>query len=73
MLSCEYFETFKNAFFEEERLHLDNIIMETRNIVKYRKTLGITKPCTQLHPAPSTSTQLHPAQSTSTQLISAST
>ena len=33
----------------------------------------ITKPCTQLHPAPSTSTQLHPAPSTSTQLISTST
>ena len=44
---------------------------------------GIIKPCTQLHPAPSTfpqlhpapstSTQLHPAPSTSTQLISTST
>ena len=36
-------------------------------------TKGITKPCTQLHPAPSNSTQLHPAPSTSTQLISTST
>ena len=35
--------------------------------------LGITKPCTHLHQAPSTSTQLHPAPSTSTQLISTST
>ena len=33
---------------------------------------GITKPSTQLHPAPSTSTQLHPAPCTSTQLISTS-
>ena len=33
---------------------------------------GITKPCTHLHPAPSTSTQLHPAPSISTQLISTS-
>ena len=30
--------------------------------------LGITKPCTQLHAAPSTSTQLQPAPSTTTQL-----
>ena len=34
--------------------------------------MGITEPCTHLHPAPSTSTQLYPAPSTSTQLISAS-
>ena len=37
---------------------------------------GIIKPCTHLHPAPSTptsSTRLHPAPSTSTQLISDST
>ena len=34
--------------------------------------MGITKPCTQLHPTPSTSTQPHPAPSTSTQLISTS-
>ena len=34
---------------------------------------SITKPCTHLYPAPSTSTQLHPAPSTSTQLISTST
>ena len=33
----------------------------------------ITKPCTQLHQAPSTSTQLHPVPSASTQLIWAST
>ena len=33
---------------------------------------GITKPCTHLHPAPSTSIQLHPASFTSTQLISTS-
>ena len=30
--------------------------------------MGITKPCTQLHPTPSTSTRLHSAPSTSTQL-----
>ena len=30
--------------------------------------MGITKPCTQLHPAPSTSTQLHLAPSTTTKL-----
>ena len=35
--------------------------------------MGITKPCTHLHPAPSTSTQLNPAPSTSIQLISTST
>ena len=35
--------------------------------------MGFTKPCTQLHPAPSSSTQLHSAPSTSTQLISTST
>ena len=35
--------------------------------------MGITKPCTELHPAPSTSTQHHPAPSTSTQHISIST
>ena len=35
--------------------------------------MGITKPCTHLHPAPSTSTQLHSAPSTSTQLILTST
>ena len=34
--------------------------------------MGITKPCTQLHQAPSTSTQLHSAPSTSNQLISTS-
>ena len=34
--------------------------------------LGITKPCTRLHPIPSTSTQFHLAPSTSTQLISTS-
>ena len=32
--------------------------------------IGITKPCTHLHPAPFTSTQLYPALSTSTQLHS---
>ena len=35
--------------------------------------IGITKPCAQLHPAPSTPTQLHLAASTSTQLILTST
>ena len=35
--------------------------------------MGITKPCTHLHPALSTSTQLHPAPYTSIQLISTST
>ena len=34
--------------------------------------MGITKPCTQLHQAPSTSHQLHSAPSTSSQLISTS-
>ena len=36
-------------------------------------SMGITKPCTQLHPAPPSSIHLHPAPSTSTQLISTST
>ena len=35
--------------------------------------MGITKPCTHLHPAQYSYTQLHPAPSTSTQLISTST
>ena len=35
--------------------------------------LGITKPCTHLHPAPSTCTQLDPAPSIYTQLIATST
>ena len=30
--------------------------------------MGITKPCTYLHPAPSTSTQLHPPLPSSTHL-----
>ena len=38
------------------------------NIVSLVLAMGITKPWTQLHSAPSTSTQLHPAPSTSTQL-----
>ena len=38
----------------------------------YNKT-GITKPCTHVKPAPSTSTQLHPALFTSTKPISTST
>ena len=33
-----------------------------------RLKTAITKPCTQLHPAPSSSTQLHPAPFTSTHL-----
>ena len=35
--------------------------------------MGSTKPCTHLHPAPSSSIQLHPAPSTFIQLISTST
>ena len=35
--------------------------------------MGITKPCTHLHPALSITTQHHPAPSTSTQFISTST
>ena len=35
--------------------------------------IGITKPCTHLHPAPSTSTELHLAPSNSTQFILIST
>ena len=35
--------------------------------------MGITKPCTHLHPPPSTSTHLHPAPCISTKLISTST
>ena len=40
---------------------------------KSNYSLGITKPCTHLHLALSTTTQLHPAPSTSTHLISTST
>ena len=39
----------------------------------YKSELGITKPYTQLHPAPPSFIHLHPAPSTSAHLISAST
>ena len=40
------------------------------NFWNFSFKVGIAKPCTQLHPAPSPSTQLHLAPSTSSQLIS---
>ena len=41
----------------------------SRIIYSIETLMGITKPCTQLHPAPSSSAQLHPAPSTSTQYL----
>ena len=46
----------------------DKLHLRTRE-----KSMGITKPCTHLHPPPSTSTHLHPAPCISTKLISTST
>ena len=47
--------------------------LKNQLVSKWMKAMSITKPCTQLHAAPSTSTQLHPAPSTTTQLILTST
>ena len=55
-------------------LHMDHMVtIFSFSWLWWQFQLGITKPCTQLHPAPSTSTHLHPAPSTSTQFILAST
>ena len=35
-------------------------IINLTNAAKFCYNMGITKPCTHFHPAPSTSTQLHP-------------
>ena len=34
--------------------------LKNQLVSKWMKAMSITKPCTQLHAAPSTSTQLHP-------------
>ena len=50
------------------------LIADSKNIIdrtgfsKTRFSLGITKPCTHLHPASSTSTQHHPPPPSSTQV-----
>ena len=49
-----------------------HLILEILSVQK-STVKGITKPCTQLHPAPSTSTHIHPAPSISIQLILTST